>query len=207
VICDVMLPEVDGYEVCRFVRAQPALARVPVLLISGVSSPEVEERAAAVGAAGVLAKPFTAESLMARIEGIVGPGPGGDPGRGGDPRIAEVLARARALPGVRAAYALDLETGDGRDAAGEAPPPGLLAMVRHAAGAAAELGVGDPYELFVEGAERTLVVHRIGRVAIAVSFDRPVRLGLARHLVRRLLRRAESLTSLPEGDRNGYHPR
>lgn len=204
VICDVMLPEVDGYEVCRHVRGEPALAGVPVLLISGVSSPEVEERAAAAGAVGVLSKPFTAESLIARIEELVGPGPG--PGREEDRVIDEVLTRARRLPGYQAAWALDPERGGGRDAAGKAPPPELLAMARHLAGAAGELGLGDPHELFVAGEEKILVVRRIGRAAIAVCFESPVRLGLARHLVRLLVRRAESLHSLPEGDRNGNHP-
>lgn len=220
VICDVMLPEVDGYEVCRFVRRRPALTGVPVLLISGVSSPEVEERAAAVGATGVLAKPFTAESLLARIEGLVGTGaeagpaapPRPDDGPA-DPALEEALAAARRMPGFRAAWVLDPEGGGGRDAAGEPPPPGLLAAVRHAVAATGELGLGSPYELFIEGAEGTLVVDPIGPEGpvagsvLAVQFDRSIRLGLARHLVRRLLRRPESLTPIPEGDRNGDRPR
>lgn len=207
VICDVMLPEVDGYEVCRFVRRRSELAGVPVLLISGVKSPEVEERAAAAGASGVLAKPFTAESLVERLQGLVEPD-AGSPGEA-VPTKNELLAEARRLPGFRAAWVLDPEGEDARNG-GEATPPELLATIRHAGAAASRLGLGDPHELFVQGAEGTLVAHPIGPSgggALAVQFDRSIRLGLARHLVRRLLRRGGPLTSLPEGDRNGNRPR
>lgn len=203
IVCDVMLPEVDGYEVCRFVRGRPDLAEVPVLLISGVSSPEVEERALSAGADGVLPKPFTAETLWTRIEGIVGAGRGSE----ADRRTNRFLVAARGLPGFRDAWVLGAQGDGGPDVANDHVPARLLAAVRRTDRVTGELGLGRPYELFIESGEGTLVVHRVGETALAVAFDRSVRLGLARHLVRRLVRRAESELSLAEGDRNGNHPR
>jgi CheY-like chemotaxis protein len=190
VICDVMLPEVDGYEVCRFVRRQPELAGVPVLLISGAGSPEVEERAAEVGAAGVLTKPFTAKNLVSRVEGLVAAGRAPGTAAAEDAQLEKVLARLGALRGFRAAYVLDAETGEGRFAAGDPPPSGLAAMVRHAGDVAGALGLGGSHDLLIDGDEGTLVVQRMGRVSLAVCFDDATLLGLARHQVRRLCREA-----------------
>ena len=36
VVCDVVMPDRDGYEICRFVKGHPQLGRTPVLLISGI---------------------------------------------------------------------------------------------------------------------------------------------------------------------------
>lgn len=192
VICDVMLPGVDGYEVCRFVRRQPGLAGVPVLLISGAGSPEVEERAAAVGAAGVLTKPFTAKSLLSRVDGLVGGARSGGP-TAGDEGLEEVLAGLRGLRGFRAAFVLDPEAGEARAAAGGPAPPELLDTVRHAAGLVGELGLGSSHDLLIDGEEGTLVVQRVGRVSVAVCFDGSTLLGLARHQLRRLCRKAGAL--------------
>lgn len=207
VICDVMLPGVDGYEVCRFVRARPALAGVPVLLISGVCSPEVEQRATAAGAAGVLAKPFTAKSLIARVDGALDAGRAAAPERHDDPAIEELLAAVGGLPGFRTAYLLDRESGSGRRVGGGPVPPGVSALLRQARDVTAELGLGEPHGLSIEGDAGTLIVQRFGDAALAVCFDRTVVLGLARHQVRLLRSRAEKPTSLPQGDRNGNHPR
>src|SRR6266446_5157362 len=46
VVCDVVMPDVDGYRICEFVRAHPKLSETPVLLISGIVNNAVLERAA-----------------------------------------------------------------------------------------------------------------------------------------------------------------
>jgi CheY-like chemotaxis protein/predicted regulator of Ras-like GTPase activity (Roadblock/LC7/MglB family) len=70
-ICDLLLPDVDGYEVCRWLRQVPALAATPVLFISGIVDADVESRVGALGVEGVLKKPFTGEELIARVERIL----------------------------------------------------------------------------------------------------------------------------------------
>jgi CheY-like chemotaxis protein len=205
VICDVMLPGVDGYEVCRFVRARPELAGVPVLLISGVCTAEVERRAAAAGAVGVLAKPFTARSLIARVEDVLAARRAVEAG-GGDSSGEALPAGIGSLPGVRAAWLLDA-AGGGRRLGGGPLPPAVADLLGRAHDLAAELGFGEPSCLTVEGADGTLVVERFGGEVIAVSFERGVFPGLARHRVRLLRRRTHDAAVRPRGDRNGHHPR
>ena len=65
ILLDVMMPGMDGYEVCDFVKKNPALSQVPVLLLTGAFEPFDQERAARVGCDGFLAKPFNAEALRA----------------------------------------------------------------------------------------------------------------------------------------------
>src|SRR5262249_45176158 len=72
VVCDVILPDKDGYKVCEFVRAHPDMARTPVLLISGVVNSTVLARAAEVQSNDVMFKPFAAEELVRKIEGLLG---------------------------------------------------------------------------------------------------------------------------------------
>lgn len=72
VVCDVILPDKDGYQVCEFVRAHPAVGRIPVLLISGVVNSTVLARAAEVQSNDVMFKPFAAEELVRKIDGLLG---------------------------------------------------------------------------------------------------------------------------------------
>src|ERR1700691_3151553 len=50
VITDVIMPDKDGYEVCQFIKQHERLARIPVILMSGVVNRAVAEKAAAVRA-------------------------------------------------------------------------------------------------------------------------------------------------------------
>jgi signal transduction histidine kinase len=67
VLLDVDMPEMDGYEVCRRLKADPTLAEVPVLFLSALG--ETEDKLAAFAAGGVdyVTKPFRVEELRARI--------------------------------------------------------------------------------------------------------------------------------------------
>ncbi|MDH4301036.1 MAG: response regulator [Nitrospira sp.] len=67
VVSDVIMPDKSGYEVCAFVRGNPALATTPVLLISGIVNDEVTKQAEACRADGVLKKPFQGTSLKDRV--------------------------------------------------------------------------------------------------------------------------------------------
>jgi len=71
VVCDVLLPDKEGYEVCQFVKSHPRLDRTPVLLISGIVNPAVVDRAARVGSAGVLQKPFSADELAGKVNDLL----------------------------------------------------------------------------------------------------------------------------------------
>lgn len=67
IVSDVIMPDKSGYEVCAFVRGNPALATTPVLLISGIVNDEVTKQADSCRADGVLKKPFQGTSLKDRV--------------------------------------------------------------------------------------------------------------------------------------------
>src|SRR6202158_5285902 len=70
IVCDVIMPDMDGYQICDFVKKHPTLGHTPVLLISGIVNGTVLERAAKVRSDDVMRKPFAAEALLQRIEGF-----------------------------------------------------------------------------------------------------------------------------------------
>jgi CheY-like chemotaxis protein/predicted regulator of Ras-like GTPase activity (Roadblock/LC7/MglB family) len=71
VVCDVVMPDKDGYEICEFVKRHPRLGRTPVLLMSGIVNDEVRERAARVKSADVLSKPFAADDLLRKLDALL----------------------------------------------------------------------------------------------------------------------------------------
>jgi CheY-like chemotaxis protein/predicted regulator of Ras-like GTPase activity (Roadblock/LC7/MglB family) len=75
VVCDVVMPDRDGYEICDFVKRHPRLAGTPVLLMSGIVNDEVRQRAAQVQSADVLSKPFAADDLLRKLDGLLASAP------------------------------------------------------------------------------------------------------------------------------------
>src|SRR6266403_431188 len=58
VLADVFMPVRNGYEVCQYVKSDPSLAHIPVILLVGAFEPLDEQEAQRVGADGALKKPF-----------------------------------------------------------------------------------------------------------------------------------------------------
>src|SRR5258708_658962 len=58
VLADVFMPVRNGYEVCQYVKTDPKLAHIPVILLVGAFDPLDDQEAQRVGADGVLKKPF-----------------------------------------------------------------------------------------------------------------------------------------------------
>src|SRR5689334_16433312 len=71
IILDLMLPDIDGYQVLRRLRA--AKVRTPILILSGlgVQGPDIKVKGLGFGADDFLTKPFDRRELMARIHAIV----------------------------------------------------------------------------------------------------------------------------------------
>jgi CheY-like chemotaxis protein len=72
VITDVIMPDKDGYEVCQFVRQHERLAKIPVILMSGIVNQSVAEKAMTVRADELIRKPFQPQDLIARVKGLIG---------------------------------------------------------------------------------------------------------------------------------------
>lgn len=68
VLADVMMPRVDGFELLRRLRDDPATADVPVILLSARAGEEARIEGLRGGADDYLVKPFSAKELVARIE-------------------------------------------------------------------------------------------------------------------------------------------
>jgi diguanylate cyclase (GGDEF)-like protein len=67
ILLDVMMPDLDGYEVLRRLREDPHLDQIAVIFISGLDRPEDEANGLKLGAADYIAKPFNATVVMARV--------------------------------------------------------------------------------------------------------------------------------------------
>jgi CheY-like chemotaxis protein len=71
VLCDVIMPQMDGYQAVAGIRAIAGLESVPVLFLNGAFEPFDEARAQAVGALGNVSKPFEPPALVARVRDIL----------------------------------------------------------------------------------------------------------------------------------------
>jgi CheY-like chemotaxis protein len=74
VILDVTMPAVSGLDLCRAMRADPQLAAMPVIVLTGRGLPEDEAAAADAGANRFLAKPFSPQGLLAAVDDLAGGG-------------------------------------------------------------------------------------------------------------------------------------
>jgi putative two-component system response regulator len=71
ILLDLMMPEMDGYEVCRRIRANPDLAEVPIIMITAVDNREAKLTGLAAGADDFLTKPFDSLEMKIRIQNIL----------------------------------------------------------------------------------------------------------------------------------------
>jgi two-component system, chemotaxis family, chemotaxis protein CheY len=67
VITDINMPDINGLELISFIKKSEAHRDTPILIISTASSERDRERGIALGAAGYLVKPFTAEVLVKQV--------------------------------------------------------------------------------------------------------------------------------------------
>lgn len=75
VVLDVMLPGRSGLDILRDLRAEPALARVPVLMLTAKGLARDRDTALAIGADAYLTKPFSNAELVDTLRRIVDPSP------------------------------------------------------------------------------------------------------------------------------------
>ena len=71
ILLDVMMPEMDGLSAVRKIRADPDLARIPVVVCSALCSASDRQAAAAAGADAYLVKPFTVEELTEALDPLL----------------------------------------------------------------------------------------------------------------------------------------
>jgi len=76
VICDVIMPGTDGYDVCQRIKSDPATLHIPVILLTGTFEPFDRDRALAAGSSEIITKPFEARKLVETVEHLLGFGSG-----------------------------------------------------------------------------------------------------------------------------------
>ncbi len=72
IILDVMMPGMDGIELCSCIRAMPATQDTPMLILSARGDPESIERGMAAGANDYLQKPILHHDLISKIHELIG---------------------------------------------------------------------------------------------------------------------------------------
>ena len=68
VLLDVMMPDLDGYEVCRLLKSNPTTASIPVIFVTTLSHVGSEARGIELGAIDYITKPYVASLVRARVK-------------------------------------------------------------------------------------------------------------------------------------------
>lgn len=71
ILLDIMMPGMDGFEVCRRIKADPATAHIPVVMVTALTDAEDRIRGLEAGADDFLSKPLNDVALMARVRSLV----------------------------------------------------------------------------------------------------------------------------------------
>jgi len=72
ILLDMMLPDMDGYEVCTQLREQPETTAIPIIFVSAVSSEKHIQRAMSAGATDYLVKPLSMDDLKTLVSHYLG---------------------------------------------------------------------------------------------------------------------------------------
>ncbi len=68
ILLDIMMPEMDGYEVCERLKSDPATQNIPVIFITAMSETVDEEMGLGLGAVDYITKPFSPALIKARVK-------------------------------------------------------------------------------------------------------------------------------------------
>lgn len=71
VLLDIMLPDIDGFEICSRLRKDPRTAAIPVVMLTAKKSMVDQERGTVCGANAYLTKPFKSAMIIEVIEGLL----------------------------------------------------------------------------------------------------------------------------------------
>jgi DNA-binding response OmpR family regulator len=71
VLLDQMLPDIDGVEICRRLRAAPRTSRLPIIFLTARADEQARVRGLKVGADDYVVKPFSMQELLLRVRGLL----------------------------------------------------------------------------------------------------------------------------------------
>jgi len=67
ILLDIMMPDIDGYEVCRRLKANPATQKIPIIFVTAMSEAEDEKKGLDLGAVDYITKPINPAIVLARV--------------------------------------------------------------------------------------------------------------------------------------------
>ncbi len=70
-ILDVMMPDIDGYELCRKLRQPPISAKMPIIMLTAMNSPVERQMALEAGANDIWSKPFDMDVFRRRVDELL----------------------------------------------------------------------------------------------------------------------------------------
>jgi pilus assembly protein CpaE len=170
-ILDVIMPQVDGHEVCRRLRRKPEFARMPVIILTAQNSQDEKVRFLDAGADDYLTKPFHAPELLARIKVLLRRA-GERTREGEDVRIEGKVIAAYSLRGGAGVSTLAANMATGL--AQLWSQPAVLVDLAHVAGHGAlmlnlaartswgELSIVPPDEIEIDMLNKLLLPHASG---------------------------------------------
>jgi DNA-binding response OmpR family regulator len=71
ILLDLMMPDVNGVEVCRQVRANPRMSHIPIIVLTARIGEEIQQEAMDAGATDYLVKPIRPSDLIRRVREVV----------------------------------------------------------------------------------------------------------------------------------------
>ena len=71
IILDVMMPKLDGYEVCKRLKQDPQTQAIPIIFLSAKSKESWKKQGLELGASAFLTKPFKSQELLAEIRKLL----------------------------------------------------------------------------------------------------------------------------------------
>ena len=165
IVLDVVMPGLDGFEVCRRLKDDPRTAAVPVVFLSASCSGDFRRRAFRLGGADFLAKPFQVEELPAYLHALLGDAPAARPTVAG--RIVSVIGADRAAGSAAAAARL----AEGDALRGGNPVMLIdLELPAGAIGARLQLAGGPNVRVLLHDTGEPVTREAISRVAQRVHF-------------------------------------
>lgn len=71
ILLDIMLPDIDGFEICSTLRANPRTAAIPIIMLTGRKTQEDHDRGVSCGADTYIVKPFKSAMVISEINRLL----------------------------------------------------------------------------------------------------------------------------------------
>jgi len=71
IILDIMMPNMDGYQVCKLLKTDEQYNKIPIILFTGSTADDIEETSKKVGADALIRKPFDPPVFLAKIKELL----------------------------------------------------------------------------------------------------------------------------------------